>query len=181
MARINIDNAPFIQKDFIVTTAFSQQHHALDLAPFGFSGDLYAIDHFKMQYKGYDNSYGNYAIFTNERGVMYLYAHMSQLPLKNVGDVYNIHEYVAPAGTTGTSTGVHLHLEMQSGITWNYQAPFSSYINPTSYLTGIMNVVNPDYVYYFDGTPAPTEEIKHKFPWYIFDSDPEILGGSIVE
>lgn len=171
MARIYVSNAPFIQKDFIVTTAFSQTHHAIDLAPYGYAGSLYAIDTFTVLYKGTHSSYGNYAIFSNGSGVMYLYAHMAGLPQKDVGETYNIHDYIAEAGSTGTSTGVHLHLEMQYGTTWNYQAPFSSYIDPTSYLTDIINVVNPNYVYYFDYTPPiPTTHKKSNFPWYIYQN-----------
>lgn len=169
MANINLTNAPFIQKQFIVTTAFSSSHKALDLAPYGYEGSLYAIDYFKVLYIGVDSSYGNYAIFSNENGVMYLYAHMRNLPTKSVGDSYQIHEYIAEAGTTGTSTGVHLHLEMQSGTSWNYQAPFSSYINPCDYLTGIINEASSSNVYYYDGTPTPTptESTKKRFPFFI--------------
>ncbi len=174
MATIYLNNAPFIQKNFVVTTAFSSSHHALDLAPYSYSGDLYAIDYFKVLYVGVHSSYGNYAIFSNENGVMYLYAHMASLPTKTVGQVYQLHEYIAPAGTTGTSTGVHLHLEMQNGTSWNYQAPFSDYINPCDYLTGIINVASSSNVYYYDGTPTPptpTSERKRKFPWFIYQNN----------
>lgn len=172
MANIEVNNAPFINKQFIVTTPFSQSHHALDLAPYGFAGDLYAIDHFVLTYKGTHSSYGNYAIFSNENGVMYLYAHMLRLPTKNVGDTYNNHEYIAPAGSTGTSTGVHLHLEMQRGGAWVYNAPFSDYINPCDYLTGIINVASQTNVYIYDGTPVPPTPVqdtsKSKFKWVLY-------------
>ena len=145
MPTIQLTNAPFIDKNFIVTGAFGEirsggrVHRGLDLAPYGYAGDLYAIDHFKLMYKGYDaDGYGNYAIFTNENNMMYLYAHMSSLPSKNIGDVYNIHEYIAPAGTTGSSTGVHLHLEMQTGTSWQYSQPITRYTNPCDYLIGII-------------------------------------------
>lgn len=177
MARINIDNAPFIQKDFIVSQAFSQSHHALDLAPYNGSQPLYAIDNFTIIYRYEDrpggSTYGNYFIASNGRGVMYLYAHLATTP-PALNTNIPIHGYVGMAGRTDgdshTSSGIHLHLEMQSGVTWNYQAPFSSYINPTSYLTGILNVVNPNYVYYYDGTvpPTPVDEKKKKFPWFIY-------------
>ncbi len=181
MSNINLTNAPFIDKKFIVTGAFGEirssnrVHRGLDLAPYGYAGDLYAIDHFKLIYKGYDaDGYGNYAIFTNENNMMYLYAHMSSLPIKNIGDVYNIHEYIAPAGKTGNSSGVHLHLEMQTGTSWQYSQPITRYTNPCNYLRGIINVASSSNVYYYDGTPTPTptpvitNNSKH-FKWSLFN------------
>lgn len=180
MANINLTNAPFIDKQFIVTTAFSVSHKGLDLAPYGYAGNLYAIDHFKLLYKNYDNSYGNYAIFSNENGTLYLYAHMMSLPTKSINQVYNLGEYIAPSGTTGNSTGVHLHLEMQHGTSWTYRAPFSTYINPCDYLTGIINVASSSNVYYYDGTPTPTPtpvittNSKH-FKWSLFSKRNKII------
>lgn len=184
MATINLTNAPFIQCNFIVTQAFSNNHHALDLAPYGGSQPLYAIDDFTVIYR-YDyveggSSYGNYFIAKSNNAFeqrMYLYAHLASSP-PAVGDVFSIHQYVGMAGRTGTATGIHLHLEMQRGTTWNYNAPIYDYINPCDYLTGIVNVASSSNVYYYDGTPyvPPTDEEPHKFPWFIFDADPDILG-----
>lgn len=178
MATIQLSNAPFIQKNFIVTGAFGESrsggrvHKGLDLAPYGYAGALYAIDHFKVMYAGVDSSYGNYAIFTNENGMMYLYAHMASLPIKGVGGVYNQGEYIAQAGMTGSATGVHLHLEMQAGTSWQYGASLDVYTNPCDYLTGIINEVNNDNVYYYDGTPVPPTPVqdtsKSKFKWVLY-------------
>lgn len=174
MADIYVNNAPFINKWFYVTTAFSESHKGIDLAPTGYSGSLYAIDDFTVIETGTPTTgYGNYFIAKNNSNVMYLYAHMSSIP-PSVGTHFDKWQYVGESGTTGTSTGVHLHLEMQRGTTWNYSAPFSSYINPTSYLTGINNVATYSDRYYFDGTPippTPTPTGKHKFPWFIYQNN----------
>ena len=169
MARTYVNNAPFIDIDFIVTQTFNSNHHALDLAPYGGSKPLYAIDNFTVIGSYPDRAgqtYGNYFIAYGSNNTMYLYAHMATTP-PAVGTSFNIHEYVGMAGTTGQSTGVHLHLEMQNGTSWNYQAPFSDYINPCDYLTGIINVASSSNVYYYDGAPTPptpTEPKKHRFP-----------------
>ena len=189
MTRINLTNAPYINTNFIVTQTFKESHHAIDLAPYGGSQPLYAIDNFTVIGSYPDTAgqtYGNYFIARNNLGMMYLYAHLASSP-PAVGDVFTIHQYVGMAGMTDgdthTSTGIHLHLEMQQGTTWNYQAPFYAYTDPTSYLDGIINVVNNDNVYYYDGTPyvPPTDIEPHKFPWFIFDADSDILGGNYIE
>ena len=181
MARVYVSNAPFIQKDFIVTQAFSESHHALDLAPYGGSQPLYAIDNMTIIYSYNDrpggSTYGNYFIAKCDNPLeqkMYLYAHMATNP-DPVGTQYNIHDYVGMAGRTDgeshTSSGIHLHLEMQQGTSWNYNAPFYVYINPCDYLTDITNVASSARVYYYDGTPVPptpTYVPRKHFPWFIY-------------
>lgn len=178
MADIYVNNAPFIQKWFYVTGAFGEErsggrvHRGLDLAPAGYSGSLYAIDDFTIQYIGFDASgYGNYFIANNGNGMMYLYAHMASIP-PALGTHIPIHGYVGEAGQTGSATGVHLHLEMQAGTTWQYQQPLSSYVNPCTYLTGINNVVSLTDRYWYDGTPTPPTPTKKRkgFPWFIYQN-----------
>ena len=174
MILINLNNAPFINHNFLVTGAFgeprgSSVHRGLDLAPVGYAGSLYAIDDFTIQYIGFDGSgYGNYFIANNGNGMMYLYAHLASLP-PAVGTHIPIHGYVGEAGMTGSATGVHLHLEMQRGTTWQYQAPLSTYTNPCDYLTGIVNEVSNERFYIYDGTPTPTKK-KKGFPWFIYQN-----------
>lgn len=175
MADIYVNNAPFIQKWFYVTGAFGEErtggrvHRGLDLAPAGYSGSLYAIDDFTIQYVGFDGSgYGNYFIANNGNGMMYLYAHLASIP-PAVGTHIPIHGYVGEAGQTGSATGVHLHLEMQRGTTWQYQAPLSTYTNPCIYLTGINNVVSYSDRYWYGGEPTPTKKRKG-FPWFIYQN-----------
>ena len=184
MAYTYVHNAPFINKAFMVTGAFGEwrgntQHKGLDLAPVGFAGSLYAIDDFDMIYKGFSASYGYYVIFRNSSNMMYLYAHMDVAVSGNVGDHYSHNQYIAEAGSTGTGvTGVHVHLQMQRGISWVYSDDINDFVNPCDYLTDIANVVNSTQ-YYYDGTPVPpptpTKEIEHHFPWYIYDADPDLL------
>lgn len=175
MADIYVNNAPFIQKWFYVTGAFGEErtggrvHRGLDLAPAGYSGSLYAIDDFTIQYVGFDGSgYGNYFIANNGNGMMYLYAHLASIP-PALGTHIPIHGYVGEAGQTGSATGVHLHLEMQAGTTWQYGQPLSRYTNPCSYLTGINNVVSYSDRYWYGGEPTPTKKRKG-FPWFIYQN-----------
>lgn len=64
--------------------------------------------------KEYDaDGFGNYIIIKGDDGKGFLYAHMADASPLSVGDSVNIGDYVGWEGTTGTSTGIHLHLEMQ--------------------------------------------------------------------
>lgn len=176
MATIQLQNAPFIRKYFYVTGAFGEQrpnhvHTGLDLAPQGYQGSLYAIDDFTVIRKGYEaGGYGHYFIAANSSGVMYLYAHLDR-EAPSVGSYYNKHDYIGEAGSSGSSTGVHLHLAMQYGSTWKFSNDINDYINPTVYLDGINNVATYADRYYYDGTPSPSKGTKHKFPWFIYQNN----------
>lgn len=56
------------------------------------------------------SSYGNYVVLSHGNGVTTLYAHMSKRAVK-VGDVVNQGQTIGYVGTTGSSTGNHLHIE----------------------------------------------------------------------
>ncbi len=72
------------------------------------------------------SSYGNYIIIDHGNGVKTLYAHASQL-LVGAGTAVNTGDTIALVGSTGFSTGPHLHFEVHDG---------GGRQDPRSYLTG---------------------------------------------
>lgn len=71
-------------------------------------------------------SYGHYLVIDHGNGIKTLYAHCDQL-LVNVGDTVTTGQQVATVGSTGFSTGPHLHLEVQTD---------GGLQNPLNYLRG---------------------------------------------
>ena len=59
-------------------------------------------------------SYGNYLVIRDGEGVATLYAHCETLLVK-AGDVVKQGDEIAKVGTTGESTGYHLHFEIRIG------------------------------------------------------------------
>lgn len=75
----------------------------------------------------YHNSYGNYVVIDHGDGVSTVYAHASKLLVKK-GDTVKKGDIIAKVGTTGNSTGYHLHFEFrQNG---KYTDPFGFIKNP---------------------------------------------------
>lgn len=67
------------------------------------------------------DGYGNYVVIAHGNGVQTVYAHCSQLLVKK-GQSVSQGEVIAKVGSTGNSTGNHLHLEVRkNGITYNPQ------------------------------------------------------------
>jgi len=75
----------------------------------------------KVVVANYHSSYGNHVV-VNHGDKYTLYAHMIQLYVKN-GDIIEQNQVVGACGSTGDSTGPHLHFEVQLGLYSNRQDP----------------------------------------------------------
>lgn len=117
-----------------------------------------------------EGGFGNYIIMKDSSSNMgFLYAHMSEKSPLQVGDNISIGQYVGHEGTTGNSSGIHLHLEMQdlTNHDWIFQAPKEIYSNPAEFM-GIPNVKGISC--YYNGTPInppnPPSPEKHYNKWW---------------
>jgi murein DD-endopeptidase MepM/ murein hydrolase activator NlpD len=68
----------------------------------------------KVLYSGYQHGYGNMVIVRHEDGMITIYAHHSRNVVKT-GDIIGMHTIIAYSGSTGRSTGPHLHFEAWQG------------------------------------------------------------------
>ncbi len=65
---------------------------------------------------GYDSSYGNYVVVDHGGGNSTLYAHMSKRSVSE-GQIVTQGQQLGAVGSTGSSTGNHLHLEVRVNYT----------------------------------------------------------------
>lgn len=86
-------------------------HKALDI-PANAGSNIYAANGGSVVTATYHYSYGNYVIIDHGGGKATLYAHCSKLLVK-VGDNVNQGDVIAKVGTTGYSSGNHLHFEVR--------------------------------------------------------------------
>lgn len=181
--------APFINDEFTITspwwderinpvTGETEIHRGLDIATVG-SKPVYSILKGIIHSKGTDSSQGNWVVIydNNPSSPFYGYAtrymHLVSPPLMPVGSIIEKGEYVADEGTTGASTGIHLHVEMQDlnrwGGQWHWSYVKSDYLDPTVFM-GIDNIYGTTWIY--DDAPTPPSPTpttkKHKFPWVLY-------------
>ena len=72
-----------------------------------------------VTFSGYKGSYGNLMVITHTNGVQTYYGHCSQLYL-SVGAAVSQGQTIAAVGSTGNSTGPHLHFEVRvNGTAYN--------------------------------------------------------------
>ena len=104
-------------------TGRQQNHNGIDLAaPYGssilcaYDGDVVAAD--------YSPTMGNYVMINHGSGIYTIYMHSSSL-LVSKGQTVSKGQVIAKVGSTGRSTGNHLHFSVRSN---------GNYVSPWNYL-----------------------------------------------
>ncbi len=97
----------------------NRNHRGLDIAAPA-DTEIFAADGGVVLTAGWNNQgYGYYIIIQHENGYETLYAHCNQL-LCNVGETVTRGQLIALVGSTGNSTGNHLHFEVRrNGTNFN--------------------------------------------------------------
>lgn len=100
-----------------------RSHKGIDLAA-NKGTSIYAVADGTVTYAGYDSDYGYSVIIKHKNGLSTRYAHASKLCVEN-GQTVSQGDVIAYVGSTGYSTGNHLHFEVIVN---------GSRVNPISYI-----------------------------------------------
>ena len=104
----------------------STNHKGVDIGGVGTSTKVVATKAGVVQTSAYSSSYGNYVVIYHGPGNTTLYAHMSSRSVKE-GDSVTQGQAIGVTGSTGISSGAHLHYEIVEG---------GARVNPLNYLPG---------------------------------------------
>ena len=113
---------------YVITSAFGNRlhpilkvyklHTGVDIAGNNFNGKpVVAAAAGTVIVAKYSTAYGNYVVIDHGGGITTLYAHSSKLEVK-VGDQVKAGQEIMKVGTTGYSTGPHLHFEVRENGTY---------------------------------------------------------------
>ncbi|MBR5232998.1 MAG: peptidoglycan DD-metalloendopeptidase family protein [Clostridia bacterium] len=102
-------------------------HGALDLCVYGgsYGKNISAAEAGTVITASYHWSYGNYVVVDHGNGLSTLYAHASSLAV-SAGQTVSKGQTIAYVGSTGNSTGPHLHFEVRIN---------GSRVNPANYIS----------------------------------------------
>ena len=104
-------------------------HRGVDIAG---NGTISAAQAGVVEVATYHYSYGNYVVINHGKingvTIKTLYAHMQSGLSVSVGQTVSQGQKIGVMGTTGSSTGVHLHFEVQEN---------GAVVNPMNYINGI--------------------------------------------
>lgn len=107
----------------------SEYHSGLDIKADMYT-DVKATGSGTVTFAGYKGSYGNLVIIDHGYGLETRYGHNSSL-LVNVGDKVKRGDIIAKSGSTGRSTGPHVHYEVR--LNNEVQNPFDYVDNSNTY------------------------------------------------
>lgn len=96
-------------------------HTGLDITGTGCYSKIYAANNGEviMANKVDNGSYGLFVVINHHNGYSTLYGHMIKVNV-NVGDIVEKGQVIGLMGSTGDSTGCHLHFELWSGYPWGH-------------------------------------------------------------
>lgn len=93
-----------------ITQYYSWRHTGLDVAN-KTGTPLYAADSGTVEVSGWNNGYGYNVVINHGGGIKTRYAHASKLYVE-IGDKVDRGDQIAAMGSTGRSTGPHIHFEV---------------------------------------------------------------------
>ncbi len=106
------------------TAGASSNHKGIDISA-STGSSIVAAAGGTVSIATYSYSAGNYVVVNHGNGLSTVYMHCSQL-LVSAGDTVKAGQTIAKVGSTGYSTGSHLHFAVRKN---------GSYVNPSSYVS----------------------------------------------
>jgi len=115
----------------VLTQKFSSHHQGIDLAAIAGTGVLAATSGQVSVVEGVEESggYGNYVCIDAASVIRTCYAHMSAV-LVQPGQEVQAGQRIGRVGSTGHSTGPHLHFELRRGAGYVPADPLSHLVLP---------------------------------------------------
>lgn len=111
----------------------STEHAGIDIGvPSG--TPIQAVKDGRVVFAGDGDGYGNLVIIQHNDGTFTKYAHQSEINCR-VGQDVQAGDVIGKVGSTGHSTGPHLHFEVRKGDMWN-----GAILDPEAYLSGSESV-----------------------------------------
>ena len=95
----------------IITRGFSDEHPGIDISAEE-GTDVVSIYSGTVEDVGFNNQEGNYIIIRNNDGCTVKYSHLKDTPIVSKGVSVESGEKVGAVGSTGKSTGPHVHVEI---------------------------------------------------------------------
>jgi len=108
-----------------------KMHNGVDLAVN--CTPIYATRAGVVVTSGWDNSAGNWVVIDHGDGFKSVYMHMCKRPYVRVGDFVGAGQEIGCVGSTGASTGDHLHFGISK---YNPSLRKYEYVNPLYYIKG---------------------------------------------
>ena len=120
-------------KPYCITSPYGWRwgklHEAFDISCTGCGSPIYAANNGTVETAKYTWPNGNYIVINHNNGYYSIYAHLGSLGVQQ-GQVVQMGDQIGTMGSTGYSTGCHLHFGISSGFP--YRGSYQFY-NPGNF------------------------------------------------
>jgi len=106
---------------------YERYHSGIDISAI-YGSPIYSTAFGRVTYAGYYSGYGNTVMVDHGNGMQTLYGHCSSLDVQQ-GQTVRKGQIIARIGSTGVSTGPHVHYEVQLAGTPTDPEPYLEYTN----------------------------------------------------
>lgn len=148
------------------------QHKGIDLGTSGRSVPIYSVSDGVVRTVAYDHDgYGHYIIIDHSDGVETRYAHMASSSNLQEGQRVTAGTQIGNVGTTGSSSGLHLHFEIRVK---------GNPIDPAPYISsGGTTILSPSYDATID--VEPPSEVDSYPPAITMDAGGSVIGQRVSD
>ena len=114
---------------YVITSRFEyrwgRMHEGIDISGCGYGSPIFSVGNGVVVEAGYLSSQGNYIYVSHGNDTYTIYMHLAKIGVK-VGQEVRRGEQIGTMGSTGRSTGTHLHF----GISYGYPYKGGNIVNP---------------------------------------------------
>ncbi|MGL5752468.1 MAG: M23 family metallopeptidase, partial [Paraclostridium sp.] len=125
--------SPYGPRKHPVTGELGKMHTGVDYGAGGGTPILSPVAGTVISNVSQSTGYGNHLRLQDEYGGVHLFAHMQKKSPLNVGSKVDLNDSVGVVGTTGSSTGNHLHYEIRKSDDKN------AHVEPNGYLSAYLD------------------------------------------
>lgn len=105
--------SPYGKRTHPVTGEKNKMHHGVDLADGKAGSPVKSLRSGRVKIAGYSDTAGNWVVIEQDDGTVAKYMHMLDDLRVKQGDIVQAGQTIGRVGSTGRSTGAHLHLQIE--------------------------------------------------------------------
>lgn len=103
-----------VSKPYAITKSFGATHDGIDITGDGYDSSIFSMNDGTVYKAFYDSMNGNQIIIKHDNNIYSVYSHLNRI-LVEVNENIKNKQKIGTMGSTGMSTGVHLHFSIWNG------------------------------------------------------------------
>lgn len=103
-----------VKAPYEISKYYGEKHQGIDIVGQGYNSPILSISDGDVYKSFYDSIYGNQIIIRHQNDIYSMYSHLSNI-LVEQGTKVNKGQKIGTMGSTGMTTGVHLHFSIFTG------------------------------------------------------------------